>query len=250
MKKSFTLIELLVVIAIIAILAAMLLPALAKARDAAQTSNCISNLKQIGLGTQMYITDWRYFPRQGSGWDPNADGIFWSQLIGGYIGMPVKGFDDGTPYLDPNTNFPFFACPSDSTLNNGGIYAFGSAGTSYVLNPEIGYGTPATSTGKSWGINAAKVRNPSDKICYFEGNNGYAYLSFEQTDYNHGSAGAIGTLPGAQSNTKPTAVPKGIATNICWADGHATKVIDTVINAEYLGANGTYDWYVKWIPSL
>jgi prepilin-type N-terminal cleavage/methylation domain-containing protein/prepilin-type processing-associated H-X9-DG protein len=62
-RRGFTLIELLVVIAIIAILAAILFPVFAKAREAAKKANCESNMKQIGAAIKMYLQDWKdYYP--------------------------------------------------------------------------------------------------------------------------------------------------------------------------------------------
>ena len=85
LKRTFTLIELLVVIAIIAILAAMLLPALAKARNKAQNMSCISNLKQLGLASNMYTDDNepRIVPYSGSG---NSATPVWGDALLPYAG--------------------------------------------------------------------------------------------------------------------------------------------------------------------
>ena len=100
-KRQFTLIELLVVIAIIAILAAILLPALQSARERAQKTKCISNLKQMGVIATTYLNDHRMFwPAQNT----SARDISWQgQLIKGkYIGGDYKTatFTQGRPIDD------------------------------------------------------------------------------------------------------------------------------------------------------
>ena len=76
-KKAFTLIELLVVIAIIAILAAILFPVFAQARESARTISCLSNVKQISLGLTMYVQDYdERFPLWGGQGEDTGNALF------------------------------------------------------------------------------------------------------------------------------------------------------------------------------
>ena len=123
-KKAFTLIELLVVIAIIAILAAILFPAFARARENARRSSCQSNLKQMGLGVIQYVQDYDekfpqgyYYPNDSS----SAGGyVHWSGLV--------------QPYTK---SLQIFVCPSDAS---GGL-----APTNFTAN-NMGQGVPGGQT--------------------------------------------------------------------------------------------------------
>jgi prepilin-type N-terminal cleavage/methylation domain-containing protein/prepilin-type processing-associated H-X9-DG protein len=132
-KQGFTLIELLVVIAIIAILAAILFPVFAKAREKARTSSCSSNLKQIGMGYLQYVQDYDEMlcrAWQGAANAASIPGVQW------------KWMDSISPYVKSEQ---VFDCPSDG--DRAGKYLF-SSGTSYGS-----YGTSAAYYNMSYTLN-------------------------------------------------------------------------------------------------
>ena len=195
MRKGFTLIELLVVIAIIAILAAILFPVFARAREKARQTSCLSNLKQLGLGMLMYAQDYDELMPAGIGYwttwqvDPSTnrrDNPWWRNIY---------------PYIK---NGQIFVCPS--------YPGFSSAINDWPAMAEV----PVMGYGANMRLNRmviAKIKEPASLYMISDDTNSYVYL-YPSITALHSSYDWDSQLPVSSARHND-------GNNYCFADGHA-----------------------------
>lgn len=154
-NKAFTLIELLVVIAIISILAAILFPVFARARENARRTSCLSNMKQIGLGVMQYVQDY----------DEHYPMYRVTRLSSETSANPYGWADAVQPYVKSTQ---IFQCPSEPTApDSSRLPAETASGyTDYALNIWIG-GLNADGT-KGSGVSMAALDRPSVTVLNVE----------------------------------------------------------------------------------
>ena len=242
-RKGFTLIELLVVIAIISILASILFPVFARARENARRASCSSNLKQIGLGIMQYTQDYdEKFP-----------------LFAAGSGVSLGWVVQLQPYVKSTQ---VFQCPSESngpstnTAANGSSTYSGAGYTDYAYNLMLGW--PAA-TGDMLPyiapISLARLTQPvltvmaSDYITYNAG----SYAVGQGFTKSNKTCGTGDTCTAGLANFPSSAIRHLDGLNFVFTDGHVkwlkgnptTGVMSSVYNAMTLGStsgnNATYN---------
>jgi prepilin-type N-terminal cleavage/methylation domain-containing protein/prepilin-type processing-associated H-X9-DG protein len=217
-RRGFTLIELLVVIAIIAILAAILFPVFAQAREKARQTTCLSNCKQVSLGLMMYMQD-----QDGAG----PIGYYNSANYCGNNPDMRCWWEAALPYIK---NDGVFGCPSASSTIRGIMIAPRTSGSAGRVYPTAGL-----TLGYSFALGAVNVNNgpgnvatcPEPARVFMFGDNGngnpygwgyqIAFAQIQKADpSNIAPPWGTGTIPADDNITRHHG-----GSNICFLDGHA-----------------------------
>lgn len=244
-RPGFTLIELLVVIAIIAILAAILFPVFAQAREKARQTACLSNLKQLGMGVLMYTQDYDetmpmvYYSR--NNWSasdrcnrPEEGSLRWSGAIYPYV---KSGGVFTCPSAGNRTPFVFPPGPNDDPCGPGS-YAFNNA-----YAPNDGFNGQNPSTGQTLGSQTATppggkamaaIAVPADTVLLAE-TNGFPRILWKERDAQYfpeivRASNGRWVMGAHEFITNPALFRDGRyvingfhseGTNFTWCDGHA-----------------------------
>ena len=218
-RKSFTLIELLVVIAIIAILAAMLLPALNQAREKAKGLQCVSNLKQMGTGVAQYSGTYDYYPMlkltsyMGLAYNFGT----WKAMLAPFLSVQLKTGLDGFELKD-NTGLEkgVFLCPNWSREKVQGTKRPGVDDHHFAGGYGYNWGGGDGSNGMGYNDDSAKgkylqfkpnsVQRPAETIIIGDG---------RDTGISNAAACAAMYIGSESTRHMP-------GMNILWVDGHAS----------------------------
>src|SRR5438876_9057236 len=228
-QRAFTLIELLVVIAIIAILASLLLPALARAKQKAKATSCLSNEKQIGLGYLLYASD-------------NSDYLPLAAHLGD--AAPCQWFFEISPYIARQTasytnlvaKANVVACPSAKLEkvfppSTPASEAYGGYGQNYVY---LGYLEEADR------VKIAHVTKATETCMNGDGLDPAPGLNW----WNYGYLYPPSRPPWGTTKVLPY-IRHGKGVNYSWGDGHISMTSWSVMSK---GAKGKLGWYYLISP--
>jgi prepilin-type N-terminal cleavage/methylation domain-containing protein/prepilin-type processing-associated H-X9-DG protein len=218
-SRGFTLIELLVVIAIIAILAAILFPVFAQAREAARKSTCTSNLKQLGLAFRQYLQDYD------ETWPKDTIGV--ANLWG--WGEEIQ------PYIK---NTGVYKCPSAPPAGTG------------IITSQVGYSDFAYNRALGQQLNDASLQQPSSTIAALDALPGDAAQRTGGCNYSNTSGGSTGGGCLTTGSKIPAGIRHGEGANFLFTDSHAKWIKVSTVQVDCGNGLGTQCYQANNIYNL